>query len=285
MYKPKISVLIPCYNAVEFIEETVDSVTKQNYSNLEIIVRDDSSTDGTWELLLELRKKFPIKTFRNTVNLGMCGNWNQLFKDADGDLILKVDADDILAPDFLNNAVNIFTRHTNVDAVAFAFDILENSTKQKNSLPVHESLTEGLQENLVETIFFKNPFALCFTIFKATSLKVLINGSYFLETEIGDLDFLLRFAKNDANLYYLKRNGGLYRHHTSNSSKIPLKQAKSWINDVFPLHQKYLKKHLYKKTKMVLKDRVVSHLKNCIYHRQKIDFDYLKVSLLTYLKF
>jgi glycosyltransferase involved in cell wall biosynthesis len=285
MLNPKISIVIPCYNTFSFIEETIDSVIIQDYPNMEIIVRDDVSTDGTWELLLSISQKMPIKIYRNPFNLGMCGNWNQLLKDASGDFILKLDADDVLTKGFLKKAINVFDECTETDAVAFPFDILDNSTKKTESLQIHRELKEGLQKDLFGTIFFKNPFALCFTIFKRAAIKPLTNGDYFLKTEIGDLDFLLRFAKNNLNLYYINQLGGYYRHHDSNSSKQPLKQAKSWINDIFPLYQSYLKVHFFNDTKKLLLERLFNYLKNCIYRRQKIDFDYLKVSLFTYLKF
>jgi glycosyltransferase involved in cell wall biosynthesis len=282
---PLISVCIPTFNAVLFIEETIDSVITQDYPNIEIIIRDDVSTDGTWELLLSISENIPIKIHQNERNLGMCGNWNQLFKDANGEFILKLDADDVLAKGFLKKAINIFNEYAETDAVGFSFDILENSTKKTTSLPVHKKLKEGIQKDLFGTIFFENPFALCFTIFKKNVLKRLPNGDYFLQTEIGDLDFLLRFAKSNFNLYFVNQLGGYYRRHDSNSSKQPLKQAKSWINDIFPLYHNYLKAHFSKDTKNMLLSRLVNYLKNCVYHRQKIDFDYLKVSLLTYLKF
>ncbi|HTN20032.1 MAG TPA: glycosyltransferase family 2 protein [Pelobium sp.] len=285
MYTPKISIVIPCYNTIDFIEETINSVFAQDYPDKEIIVRDDCSTDGTWELLLELNQKTGIAIYRNEHNLGMCENWNRLFKDANGDLILKLDADDVLAPGFFKTAISVFNQHNTVDAVALAYDILETSTLRYRETGVHQSLHEGIQEKLFSTIFFKNPFHLCFTIFKRSAITPLINDDNFLNTEVGDLDFLLRFAKKNPQLYYVKNLGGHYRMHANNSSKEPLKQAKSWINDVFPTHQSYLKANFYKDTKKVLLHRVVHYLKNCIYHRQKIDFAYLKVSLATYYNF
>lgn len=283
MTQPLISIIIPCFNATDFIEETIDSVIKQDYPNMEIIVRDDVSTDGTWELLLSISQKMPIKIYRNQYNLGMCGNWNQLLKDASGDLILKLDADDVLAKGLLNKAIDIFNEYAGTDAVAFAYDILENNSH--TPLAIHETLEEGLQKDLFGTVFFKNPFHLCFTVFKKKSIQPLNNGNYFLETEIGDLDYLLRFAKNNSNLYFVKESKGFYRYHATNSSKQPLKQAKSWINDVFPIYQSHLRTYFFKDTKKLLLARLVNYLKTCAYQRQKIDFDYLKVSLLTYLKF
>ena len=286
MYKPRVSVLIPCFNAVEYIEETVKSVISQDYPNLEIIIRDDCSTDRTWEKVMRLSEIFPIKTYQNINNLGMCGNWNKIFEDATGDFFLKLDADDILEGGVLTIAINTFEKEQSIDAVAFAYKILDSETKSELILDVHKELEPGLQKNLFSTIFFKNPFHLCFTIFKKEALLLLQeDNKVFLETEIGDLDFLLRFAKRPFNLYFVEQFGGYYRYHTNNSSKEPLKQAKSWLEDVFPRHSDYLYTHYKKQTTRTLNLRIIHYIKSLYTFRQKPNLNYLANSIKTYLKF
>lgn len=286
MYRPKVSILIPCYNAANYIEETINSIINQVYPYKEIIIRDDCSTDGTWDLLKKLSKVLPLKIYQNQKNLGMCGNWNKLFDDANGEMILKLDADDILESKFLTNAINIFENQQNLDAVAFAYKILYSDTESKIPLEVHKNLPHGTQHDLFKTIFFKNPFHLCFTIFRTEALLSLKeNNKLFLETEIGDLDLLLRFAKYPFSLYFTKQNGGYYRYHSSNSSKEPLKQAKSWINDVFPRHAQHLHKNHKLETSRALKIRIIHYLKSLYAYKQQPDLRYLFCSIKTYLKF
>lgn len=280
-----LSILIPTYNCKEFIEETLQYVFKHKLSNFEVIVRDDCSVDGTWEILQRLQHLFNFKLFRNETNMGMCKNWNALFNDASGTYILKVDADDIIFTDKINSGLDFLEANPEIDVLAFAFKVLEADGSER-LVAVHNKLEQGIQNNLVGSVFLRNPFHLCFSIYKTDTLKKLkIGGKYFMETEIGDLDLQLRLAENDGKLYFNKEVAGYYRMHESNSSKTPLKQAKSWINDVFPAHCDYLKKHLYKETKKVLRGRLINYLKGCILHGQKIDFNYLKVSLFTYIKF
>ncbi len=54
---PKISIVIPSFNKVDFIEETLKSIVDQNYPNLEVIIQDGGSTDGTLEILKKYVKK------------------------------------------------------------------------------------------------------------------------------------------------------------------------------------------------------------------------------------
>lgn len=280
-----LSIIIPAYNCKNFIEQTIKQLFNFPFPDLEVIVRDDCSTDGTYELLLGLQEKYLFILNRNEINLDKSITTNRLYNECNGDYFLKLDADDILFIEKVKQGYDYLIEKKEIDALAFRYAILEIDGEVK-LLPIHDYIQPGIQENLVRTVFLENPFHLCFIIFKKETLeKSKKEDSLFMNTEIGDLEIILSLAENGLRLHYIKEVAGQYRMHQNNSSKQPLKQAKSWINDVFPAHRSYLKKYLYKDTKKVLLNRVVNYLKNCVYHRQKIDFDYLKVSLFTYLKF
>lgn len=93
--KPSVSVVIPCYNAEEFIEECVLSVLRQDYSPIEIIVVDDASTDNSVSKIAE----YPICISRNTINAGECKTSARGFSMASGKYICRLSADDT----FVNN--------------------------------------------------------------------------------------------------------------------------------------------------------------------------------------
>ncbi len=95
--QPIVSVVIPAYNNENTIEATLRSVMEQRYKNLEIVVIDDNSTDNTLHILETLQKQDErIKIFHNDTNLGMTGNWNRCLKEAEGEFIKLVCADDLL---------------------------------------------------------------------------------------------------------------------------------------------------------------------------------------------
>lgn len=96
--QPLVSVLLPAYNAEKFILEAVLSMTSQTYSNLEIIVINDGSTDGTEEKINKIKDN-RIKLIRNEVNLGLIGTLNKGISLCNGKYIARMDADDISAPD------------------------------------------------------------------------------------------------------------------------------------------------------------------------------------------
>lgn len=95
--KPLVSVLIPCYNAERWIAETLQSVLAQTWENIETIVVNDGSTDGSREVL----KQFESDKLRviDQPNRGQTAALNRCLKEARGGFIQYLDADDLLAPD------------------------------------------------------------------------------------------------------------------------------------------------------------------------------------------
>ena len=91
--KPKISVIMSVYNGTPFLEEAVESILKQTYKNFEFIIVDDASTDETWKYLKFLNDQ-RIKLLKNTKNLGLAASLNIALRQAQGDFVARMDADD-----------------------------------------------------------------------------------------------------------------------------------------------------------------------------------------------
>lgn len=99
--KEKISVLIPSYQVEPFISRCLDSVISQTYPNLEILVVDDGSSDGTVDVLRSYAANDDRIRVWQEVHRGVSIVRNQLLKEASGDYLFFLDADDFLAPDAL----------------------------------------------------------------------------------------------------------------------------------------------------------------------------------------
>lgn len=94
---PKVSVVIPAYNNEKTIVSTIESVKKQTYRNMEIIIIDDNSKDNTLQIIQEQREQDRrIKIVHNEKNLGMTENWNKCLHMAEGEFVKLVCADDLL---------------------------------------------------------------------------------------------------------------------------------------------------------------------------------------------
>lgn len=113
---PKVSVVIPCYNYGEYIDEAVDSVLAQNYDDYEIIIVNDGSTDAYTNKLLAGYDK-PKTRVIVTTNNGVARARNIGISEARGQYILPVDPDDKIGNTYLEKAVKILDKHQEIGIV------------------------------------------------------------------------------------------------------------------------------------------------------------------------
>lgn len=115
----KISVLIPCYNRIAYIEEAISSVKVQKCKSLELIVVDDGSTDGSYELLKAFADKNEIKllTHTNRENKGQSASLNLAISHASGEYVCILDSDDYLAPDKIETQLALLEQDSLVGMV------------------------------------------------------------------------------------------------------------------------------------------------------------------------
>jgi glycosyltransferase involved in cell wall biosynthesis len=108
---PLVSVICLCYNQGRFVQEALWSVVNQTYSNVELIIVDDGSTDDSVSRINEFLVEFPAVTFlpMNT-NFGMCAAFNRGLKQAGGEFVIDLAGDDVLLPDRIKKQVEAFSR-------------------------------------------------------------------------------------------------------------------------------------------------------------------------------
>ncbi|MBC8111968.1 MAG: glycosyltransferase [Verrucomicrobia bacterium] len=106
---PLVSVICLCYNQARFVEEALQSVLKQTYPNIELIVADDASQDGSKEVIENFLKNHTnVLFFSNGYNQGNCKTFNEMFAHANGKYIIDLAADDILLNNRIEAQVNAF---------------------------------------------------------------------------------------------------------------------------------------------------------------------------------
>lgn len=123
----KVSVIIPVYNTEAFVAEAVNSVRAQTFSNLEIIVVNDGSTDGSLQVLEELAREDSRIKLRSQANAGQSIARNNAIKLATGRYVYFMDSDDVIEPDTLAVCVKECEAQ-NLDFVFFDADILNKDS-------------------------------------------------------------------------------------------------------------------------------------------------------------
>jgi len=114
----KVSILIPVYNREGLIAETMESALAQTYGDIEIIVVDNASTDGTWNVVQSYAvKDSRVKVFRNSENIGPVRNWRRCIEEATGEYGKILFSDDLMKEDMLAECVPLLKD----EKVAFVF--------------------------------------------------------------------------------------------------------------------------------------------------------------------
>lgn len=113
---PKVSVVIPCYNHGDFLMETLDSLQVQTFTDYEIVVVNDGSTDKATVSLLQ-NLELPRTRVFHSVNRGVSAARNRGVGEAKGAYILPLDSDDKIGPDYLELAVNVLDTRPEVSIV------------------------------------------------------------------------------------------------------------------------------------------------------------------------
>ena len=111
------SVLLLTYNQEQFVQEALQSLLDQDYDDLEIVVSDDGSKDGTWALIDEIAKQYSgpkkIVLNRNPNNLGVVGNYFKAFALSSGELLFTAAGDDISMPTRCSECIKLWAKNDN----------------------------------------------------------------------------------------------------------------------------------------------------------------------------
>lgn len=119
MEKGKISVIMGIYNCAPTLPDAVESILKQTYTNWELIMCDDASTDTTYEVAEQYRQQYPDKIvlIRNQKNAGLAYSLNHCLENASGEYVARMDADDESYPERFEKQVAYLKEHPEMQLV------------------------------------------------------------------------------------------------------------------------------------------------------------------------
>jgi glycosyltransferase involved in cell wall biosynthesis len=116
---PPLSVVMPVYNALPYLHESIASILAQTFADFEFVILDDGSTDGTAAALREWARRDPrIRLVTSPRNLGLAGSSNLVVAHATAPLIARMDGDDVAHPERLERQLAVMRAHPDASLVA-----------------------------------------------------------------------------------------------------------------------------------------------------------------------
>lgn len=216
---PLISIIIPCFNRAKFIEKALQSALDQDYPNIEIIISDNNSTDGTDAIINKYLPDKRVKYFVNDTNIGMIPNFKIATQlRANGEYIIYICSDDYLCNNkFISDAVGLIKKYPNVLLVAAKNCTLYNGTNQL----VNDNTDHVFEKEFMYGIDVFNIFT---EWFAPGWGGVLMNrnkliGTNAFESKAQSLDYEANLKLMlQGNIAFIKKPTYVFRKHSSQAS-------------------------------------------------------------------
>ena len=252
--KPVVSVVMTAYNREKYISEAIESVLASGYTNFELIIVDDCSTDNTLKIAKEYEAKDSrIKLYVNERNLGDYPNRNRAAGYASGKYLKYVDSDDKLFPGGLAYCVQCMEEHPNADWAIIS------------PMEIGKEYILG-SKKAIEAHFFKQPFL------KAGPGQSIIKSDFFFKIGMyptlygpaNDMYFNL-VAASKGNVLVLKDNFLFYRRHEQQEQSNQynyLYNNYNFLNDALKKLDLHLTAKQIKWLQMKLKRRFAVNISN-----------------------
>lgn len=152
MQKPKISVVLPVFNAEKYIEKSIKSILFQGYHNFEFLICDDGSTDKSLEII-NSNRDFRTKVFRNKNNRGLFETLNILIKKSKGNYIRLWSQDDVMKQNCLEEEVIFFNKYPQIALSYCARDKIDSRGKLISKAPLDKT-PDVIMPSLAAQIMF-----------------------------------------------------------------------------------------------------------------------------------
>lgn len=227
--KIKITIGIPVYKSVDYIEQTMMSVLSQTFCDFEILIVDDCGNDGSIDKILQLQSKHPrgnsIRILHNNSNRGVSFCRNRIIDEAQGHFLYFMDSDDIIEPNTIQLLFSFMDKYK-ANVVYASYDIEDLVAKNPKQFYKKDFLLFSENDSLAEYAFRYNQVfhvSVCNCLIDIAFLRQ--NGIRFINTDFWeDMAFtytLLPKVKNavilsDITYHYLLRPGSLSHYQKRN---------------------------------------------------------------------
>lgn len=214
--EPVVSIIVNNYNYGRFLTEAIESALNQSYSNLEVIVVDDGSTDNSLQLIAGYDQRI-VPVLKE--NGGQASAFNAGFVHSRGEIIIFLDADDILLPDTVWRVVEIFQANPSIARVQYRLEITDAVGNRTGSVvpPLYLPLPTGdLRENIPALVNCASWSPTSGNAFAAWTLRQILPMPEAAFQRCADY-YLVRANALCGPIISLDKVGAYYRSHGANS--------------------------------------------------------------------
>lgn len=212
---PLVSVVIPCYNHENFVQDCIQSVIDQSYENIELIIIDDGSKDNSVIKIQEMvelcRKRFFRFEFRHRPNEGLSSTLNEALDWCQGDYYSAIASDDMMLKDKTKNQIQFMEKNKNIVAVFGGVKLID-----ENNLVIGDVLKKEKKYCFKEIIMHEHNLPAPTQMIRMGSLKNV--GGYNSDILIEDWYMWIKLSEL-GDLFYMNKLFCLYRQHENNISK------------------------------------------------------------------
>jgi len=228
---PLISIIIPCYNDAQYIEQAVNSALNQSYPNKEVIVVDDGSNNETKAILKKIEPK--ITKLITQENKGQSTARNLGIREAKGLYILILDSDDYFEPTFCEKAIVLFQQNETVKIVTCQANLIFDNAKSYVFTPGGGTIANFLLIN----------GALGTSMFKKTDWETCGGYDESMRQGFEDWEFFIRLLKNDGIVEVIQEPLYNYRKRKDSTTSAANKKKHELLNYIYTKHKDLYKAH------------------------------------------
>jgi len=220
-----VSVIIPCYNKGIYLDETINSVLRQTYTDFEIIIVDDGSTDTFTKQFLSRLNHPKIKVFFRE-NEGVSQARNYAIKHSKGEYILPLDADDLISDDYFERAVEVLSKNQDVKLVCCNVDYFG-----------YRKGTIASTEYSFERLLARNLFVVS-SMFRRSEFSLTPGFNLNMKLGFEDWDFWISLLKTGGGVYRIDKTCFFYRiHKKSRNNQLKEENFSRLRQQIYENHQ------------------------------------------------
>lgn len=210
-----ISIIIPAYNGSRFIGEAIQSVSLQTYTDWELVIVDDGSTDSTQTIIQQFVGRDPER-IRCVVqeNQGVAAARNRGLRETTSPFVVLLDQDDIFFPSKLSLQIAQFHRNPSLGIVHSGWQVVD---VQGNAIANIEPWQQALKLDVVQWVEWK-PVFLGAMMFRRALIES-VGGFHTKWKQTDDIDLVLRIARQRCSSVWLPDVTVQYRQHENNTSR------------------------------------------------------------------